>query len=263
MIQDCQMEYEECPPPPSLDGLVKAFWSLRAGDHPRAWLEYVATPDGSVEIVCRDRGESTWHRPQPKAFAAGLTTCPARLCLRGDATFRAVRLWPWTWHMLGGTRCGDFLDDWILLLVGSTPGKIADKLGDDGAVGRLIRDAVVSVQHSAAIRTVGLAILQSSSVAEIVERTGLAPRSLQRWARVYIGMPLRTYLRLLRFQHALADVQHCSATLAESALLSGYADQPHMARSFRELAGEPAVRARARAVGPFLKRSSAAIGGDE
>lgn len=247
------MDYHERAPSPRLEGLVKASWHLAAGDDANAWVEHFATPDGSIEIVRRDRGESKWHRAQPRTFAAGLTTSPARLQMRGDAIFLAVRLWPWTWHALGGEPCHGFIDDWIALSPASRCRDIADNLEDENAVEQLILDALSASPDTAAVQTIGRAILRSSSVAEVCKRTGLSHRSLQRWSRVHIGVPMRSYLRLLRFQSALADVQGSTDTLAQSAAVSGYADQAHMARSFRELAGAPALHARSHAVGPFLK----------
>jgi transcriptional regulator GlxA family with amidase domain len=91
----------------------------------------------------------------------------------------------------------------------------------------------------------------------VVARTGLSHRSLQRWAALHIGMPLRTYLRLLRFQSTLSDIQHGSESIGQAAATHGYADQAHMARSFRELAGQPPLLTRSRAVGPFLERDQA------
>lgn len=247
------MDYRESAPSPRLEGLVKASWRLAAGNDAETWVEHFATPDGSIEIIRRDRGESKWHRAQPQSFAAGLTTSPARLQMRGDATFLAVRLWPWTWRALGGEPCHGFIDDWTELSPASRCREIADNLEDDDAVEQLILDAVSASPEAAAIETIGRAILHSSSVAEVCKRTGLSHRSLQRWSRLHIGLPMRSYLRLLRFQSALVEVQGSADTLSQSAAVSGYADQAHMARSFRELAGAPALHVRSHALGPFLK----------
>lgn len=247
------MHYDEEPPSAALEGLIKAFWHLEVGKDRYDWHENDATPDGSVEIIRRTRGASCWGGAQPPVFAAGLTTRPARLKIRGDSAFMAVRLWPWTWRMLGAPPCAEFTDGWIPLLPRSKHRSIADSLEDQDAVEALILDAVAQAANGPAVHAVGRAILQSSSVADVGTRTGLSHRSLQRWAEAYIGLPLRTYLRLIRFQSALADIRSGSETLAESAATNGYADQAHMARSFRELAGKPALVTRSKAVGPFLE----------
>jgi transcriptional regulator GlxA family with amidase domain len=65
-------------------------------------------------------------------------------------------------------------------------------------------------------------------------------------------VPPRTYLRALRFQQTFAGLARSGDSLADHAAAHGFADQAHMAREFRALAGQPASRARRRAQPPFL-----------
>jgi transcriptional regulator GlxA family with amidase domain len=88
-------------------------------------------------------------------------------------------------------------------------------------------------------------------VEEIGRATGMRPRTLQRWFARNVGLPPRHYLRLLRFHKAFAQVPE-QPSLAAHAAAQGYADQAHMARDFRALAGVPATEARKSAKGPFL-----------
>lgn len=81
--------------------------------------------------------------------------------------------------------------------------------------------------------------------------TSMNPRALQRWFARHVGMPPRRYLKLLRFQGAFETLAG-EASLAGHAAAQGFADQAHMARAFRDLAGVPAGTARRRARGPFL-----------
>ena len=67
-----------------------------------------------------------------------------------------------------------------------------------------------------------------------------------------VCQPPRHYLRLLRFQKAFEQVPG-AVSLADHAAASGFADQAHMARNFREMAGVPAKQARQKARGPFLR----------
>jgi len=80
---------------------------------------------------------------------------------------------------------------------------------------------------------------------------GMSPRALQRWFARNVGIAPRHYLRLLRFQKAFEQVPD-AASLADHAAALGFADQAHMARAFREMAGVPAKQARRTARGPFL-----------
>jgi len=235
------MDYAELPLPPALDGLVAAIWTLAASEP--GWVEHEATPDGCVELIHRSAGRSEWRRDQPEFFATGLSPHPIRFGFSGDARFTAIKLWPWAWRALGGAPCPGFADDWVAV-------------APDSPLAALLRGDPVAnlVQALAGIDPPPLAraILASSSVAEISAATGLPHRRLQRIFARELGLAPRTYLRLLRFREALQDVQQGGDNLADTAAARGYADQAHMARDFRELAGMPPSGARIRAKGPFL-----------
>ncbi|WP_342251008.1 AraC family transcriptional regulator [Sphingomonas sp. OTU376] len=235
------MDYAELPLPPALDGLVASVWTLAASQP--GWVEHEATPDGCIELIHRYAGRSTWRRDQPGYFATGLSPHPIRFGFSGDARFTAIKLWPWAWHTLGGAPCPGFADDWIALAPGSTLAALLEG------------DPVANLARALAGTTpppLARAILASRGVGEITARTGLPPRQLQRIFARELGMAPRTYLRLLRFRAALRDVQQAGDNLADTAAARGYADQAHMARDFRELAGVPPSGARTRARGPFL-----------
>lgn len=237
------MDYAEHPLPASLDGLVAAIWTARVPDGGPEWIELEAVPDGCIELIRRDGGRSIWRREQPALFATGLATTTAKLRLGADTCFLGIKLWPWAWHALGGARCADFADDWI-----EAPGFDALIRGDATAVINRLTTAFTTIEPP----PLAHAVPGAGSVAEIADRAGLSHRQLQRIFARETGMPPRSYLRLLRFRQALADVQTHANTLADTAAAGGYADQAHMAREFRALAGLPPSAARARAKGPFI-----------
>lgn len=239
------MDYAELPLPAALDGLVAAVWTAAVGDAGE-WIEHEAVPDGNVELIRRHSGRSIWRREQPALFATGLCTAPVKLRLGAGARFTGIKLWPWAWHALGGAPCGGFADDWIAI-AGDSPLAALLPEDDGEVVGRLAK-ALAEVPVS----PVGAALLAGVGVAGVARRAGLSHRQLQRrFARDY-GMPPRAYLRLLRLREALIGMQTSPATLAETAAAQGYADQAHMARDFRQLAGIPPREVRARARGPFV-----------
>ncbi|OSZ64264.1 hypothetical protein CAP40_16425 [Sphingomonas sp. IBVSS2] len=235
------MDYAELPLPPALAGLAAAVWTLAASQP--GWVEHEATPDGCVELIRRHAGRSEWRRGQPEYFATGLSDRPIRFGFSGDARFTAIKLWPWAWHALGGAPCPGFADDWIAI----APDSPLAALLEGDPVANLAR-ALAGI----APPPLAIAILASDSVAAISTRTGLPHRRLQRIFARELGLAPRTYLRLLRFREALQDVQQGADTLAGTAAARGYADQAHMARDFRALAGMPPSDARTRARGPFL-----------
>jgi AraC-like DNA-binding protein len=70
----------------------------------------------------------------------------------------------------------------------------------------------------------------------IADRVGLSTRQLQRRSTAAFGYGAKTLARILRMQHALAFVR-AGARPADSAARAGYADQSHLARDVKDMAG--------------------------
>jgi hypothetical protein len=232
------MDYREHAPAPALAGLIKTFWTLEGEGPAEAWVEQQAIPDGCVEIIRRFAGRSRWNGDQPETFAVGLADAPESFAISGGARFAGVRLWPWAWPLVGAIPLAEMRGRWL-----PWHGPAADLLPDFDAVERLFAGAD-------ALAAIGRAIIDAQSVDEM-RAAGMSPRALQRWFARHVGMPPRRYLRLLRFHKAFEAVGS-ETPLAAHAADHGFADQAHMARAFREIAGVPAKQARRSAKGPFL-----------
>ncbi|WP_077060176.1 DUF6597 domain-containing transcriptional factor [Streptomyces sp. MP131-18] len=119
--------------------------------------------------------------------------------------------------------------------------RLAAAPGGAGAVleaiaeGRLRRAA----DPGGAWRPAVLAALRSGrGVAETAERLGLSERQLRRRSLSAFGYGPKTLARVLRMQRAL-DLARNGTPLAATAVLAGYADQAHLAREVKGLAGAP------------------------
>ena len=73
-------------------------------------------------------------------------------------------------------------------------------------------------------------------IAVMAERLSISPRQLHRRCLPAVGYGPRRLARIMRFQRALAKVR-CGVPLAQVAAGSGYADQAHLSREVRVLAG--------------------------
>ncbi|MER5609823.1 helix-turn-helix transcriptional regulator [Micromonospora tulbaghiae] len=80
-----------------------------------------------------------------------------------------------------------------------------------------------------------------ATVAATAAEVGLGERALHRRSRALFGYGPKTLARILRMRRAL-DLARTGAPLAEVAVRSGYADQAHLTREVRELAGVPPTR---------------------
>lgn len=78
----------------------------------------------------------------------------------------------------------------------------------------------------------------TDQVAMVVARSGCSHRHFVALFRDAVGLSPKRYCRVLRFRRALQLVAgHRTSVLAQIALESGYSDQAHFQREFRELAG--------------------------
>ncbi|GAA4602182.1 AraC family transcriptional regulator [Actinoallomurus liliacearum] len=98
------------------------------------------------------------------------------------------------------------------------------------------------------------------SVATMAEETGVTRRCLEMRFAEQIGLPPKTIARLLRFERAARLLTaSASPAPAQVAAVCGYADQAHLSREFRRLAGRTPTGLRAEhAAAITLRRSHGA-----
>lgn len=88
------------------------------------------------------------------------------------------------------------------------------------------------------LRRVVAALEAGRPVAVTADELGLGARQLHRKSLAAFGYGPKTLARVLRLQRALALARN-GVPYAETAARTGYADQAHLARDVRELAGLP------------------------
>jgi AraC-like DNA-binding protein len=89
------------------------------------------------------------------------------------------------------------------------------------------------------------------SLSELAKNVGLSESRLMHAFTESVGIPLRPYLAWLRVQRAVVAIAR-GAPLSESAQHAGFADAPHMTRTFRKMLGlTPSEIQRAILASPF------------
>ncbi|MGW7263863.1 helix-turn-helix domain-containing protein [Streptomyces sp. NPDC054842] len=88
------------------------------------------------------------------------------------------------------------------------------------------------------VREIVAALRAGRSVAAAADGLGLGARQLHRCSLAAFGYGPKTLARVLRLQRALALARD-GVPFAETAARCGFADQAHLARDVRELAGMP------------------------
>lgn len=62
-------------------------------------------------------------------------------------------------------------------------------------------------------------------------------RQLNRLFKQYMGIPIKSFARIVRLNHALRLMQHPAASLAQTAELAAYFDQAHFIHDFKAICG--------------------------
>ncbi|MGD9987773.1 helix-turn-helix domain-containing protein [Pseudonocardia sp.] len=253
-------------PPPALRPFVDLVSGYRMsatppGTHqgvPGAHLTFLFCLEGDVEVL-----EMPGPGRGPGRFdvlVAGLHDRPAVLAQGPAQTGVQLRL---TWRgarMLFGVPAaalaGDVVD--LRALLGARAGRLLERLAGeptwaarfallDGALARLA--AAGDERGTAPAPEVGRAwdLLVASGgttrIGELAGEVGWSRRHLANRFTAELGVGPKAAARVIRFERACDLLRsRRRPTLADVAATCGYADQPHLARDFRDLAGVTATR---------------------
>jgi AraC-like DNA-binding protein len=217
--------YEEFAPPPGLEAQVACIW-VGGGGATRV------LPDACVDIVWT-RGRLVVAGPATRPDLAPATPGQGRCGVRFRVGMAGSALGVPASELLDrvvplaeiwgtdGRRLEDRVaaaDRGLEVLVAGVAARIADARDD------LVRQAVVRLRGG------------ESSVERLARTSALSERQLRRRFEHGVGYGPRTLRRVLRFQRFLALAPD-GGSLARLAADAGYADQAHLARDCRRLAG--------------------------
>jgi AraC-like DNA-binding protein len=226
-------------PSPPLRAHIDGYWSLIV-DHPP--VEVRVVPDGLVDVVFDLRAR--------EVFVSGPRDDPATFRHDQPARLFGVGLRPGTTLALLGVRASTLSMSWQPL---------ADVVGDAAApLAQLIADAATERDRLAIADAFFLARIFATSaepriaraIAEIVDSDGSAEldavvraagasaRNLGRLFDDWVGLSHKRFARVVRLQAAMRRLQEePSLSLAMLAAELGFADQAHLTREVRVLAG--------------------------
>lgn len=194
------------------DGCLDLIWSSRAG-------LFVAGPDSVARLTAPER----------------------------DETFVALRLPPGLGPAVLGVAAHELTDRRVpLSSVWPSAGELEARLAAaaDPAAAAALLDATAAVRLARrggpdpVAAPAARLLAAGASVATVAAQVGLSERQFHRRARDLYGYGPKTLARILRLRRALALVDR-GWPAARAAFDAGYADQPHLAREVRALAGVP------------------------
>jgi AraC-like DNA-binding protein len=218
------MSYEERPS--AIAGAT--VWS-KVADGGDAWI----LPDGCMDLIWDGRA----------LFVAGPDTQPILTSAVAGTPYTAIRFAPGTGPSVVGVPADQLRDQRVPLEQLWAPADVARVVeqlhaSDDlalvleAASAARLRNAPPDPLLAEVVRLVD----EGRPIAEVADTVGLSDRQLHRRSLVAFGYGPKVLARILRLQRALAlrrDGRSFSAAAAEA----GYADQAHLAREVRALAG--------------------------
>lgn len=238
-------DYVETAPAATLSRRVACVWTRRTPtDTTRT---YRIVPDGCADIIWND---GSLH-------VAGPDTGPVLTPLAPGTRLVGLRFSPGAAPSVLGVPAWELRDSRVDLeaLWGAAARRLAMRLTgcpDSASVaaelqravsGRLRDDADPLMAAIVDALSTSVNPSESFSVPALATRLGYSERQLRRRCLTAFGYGPTTLRRILRFQRAvtLARSGRC-AGYAELAAVLGYADQAHLARDVRDLAGVPLRR---------------------
>ena len=236
--------YREWAPPPALRSVLACVWTSQdpispavpdAAAPPRSTL---VLPDGCTDII--------WQHGRG-AFVAGPDTGPVPVPPLPGSVLVGVRFRPGAGGDLLGLPLSELRDRRVdladlrpelarALPADLDPGQVATRLT------RLTGQLADTNHPDLAVRhACGLLASPAARAEDVAEHVGLSPRQLRRRCEAAVSYGPKLLQRVLRFRRfvSLVDATGGAADLAEAAVTSGYADQPHLTRESVQLAGLP------------------------
>jgi AraC-like DNA-binding protein len=195
-------------------------------------------PDGSADIIWRDDGHAV------TTFTAGPDT-EAQLAPLGEGSrMVGIRFAPGAADSVLGIPLDAVCDQRVPLeeLWGGAADELAERVAlsdqPEVALATAVQDRISEAPDptAAAIARQLEFAAGPGIVSGVADEVGVSERQLQRRCRTAFGYGPKTLHRVLRFQRALR-LARGGGRLADVAAVAGYADQAHMARDTRRLAG--------------------------
>jgi AraC-like DNA-binding protein len=228
--------YRERRPPVEVAGHVATTWRREVPATAAATVRVV--PDGCADIM--------WLRQDSTVttLVAGPDSHVQLIPLRPGSQMAGLRFAPGAASAVLGLPLDELRNQRIPL--SDVWGAVADELAEQAAMTtepELVLAAAarrrITDPPDRVVSAIARALEHASgprAVARLADELGLSERQLHRRCLVAFGYGPKTLQQVLRFQRALR-LARAGGRLAEVAVAAGYADQAHLARTTRQLAG--------------------------
>jgi len=247
------MFYERISPSPALNDLIECYWVIE--DESEEIHQQKIIPDGFPEIIFhygdpyKINISGKWNI-QSRALLAGQIKNHFFLENTGATGMIGIKLKPYTLTELFFLEMDEYTDSVVDLnvILKEEFGELSEKMISESpfsnkidAANSFFEKLIPEVETSQKIRESVNLILRSNasiSVAEIAKSVNVSERQLERLFKKYVGLSPKFYSRIIRFSYIFEFVQQENAQWSEVAQLTGFYDQSHFIKNFKEFTGE-------------------------
>ncbi len=248
------MIYRECFPSPSLQFFIDRYWSVEYDGSADAPVEPVL-PDGCPEIVFNlaDRFQRipTFGNVETQASAIVSGQIRSRLLIRptGCVKLFGVRFRPHSAEGFLGVAMSSLTDHIVPLesVVGGFSGELESRIATAQTFEARVAVVETALESRSSNGDASIAARLTETIAdsggrmsvkELVDRTGIGERRMERMFDKYVGVSPKVFSRIVRFRGVVRSIETAdSFGLLDTALRFGYFDQSHMIHEFNEFAG--------------------------
>ncbi len=248
------MIYERALASDSLNDLIDCYWVVENED--TEIFPQKIIPDGYPEIIFhygdayRINISGTWEM-QSKKLLAGQISNHFMLENTGASGMFGIKFKPYALSRLFGIDMSLFTDKVVDLdtVLADEFSELGNSLLEDHSFEEKIRMSnefftdlkLPPDEQDKAVQEIVEHIIQENglkSVSELSASLDIHERKLGRIFNRYIGVSPKFYSRIVRFAYIFSVVQEKKMTWGEIAQMSGFFDQSHFIKNFREFTGE-------------------------
>jgi len=247
--------YLQRTPGSNLSHVVKSFWTIDSENDNTVRRQKII-PDGYPEIIFhykdpyRTNIDGHWQT-QEKNLLAGQIRNYFFLENTGYSGMFAIKFQPGALRKLFGIKMSEITDD-VIPINNELMSKMlpipeiacnADSFDDKvDAIGKVLIDLAVTSSGKDSKGDIAVKLILEKkgliTIGEVLDQIHYSERSLERYFKEYIGLSPKFYCRIIRFAHLFEHVQNHSPNLTSLGYLTGYYDQSHFIKNFKEFTGE-------------------------
>lgn len=251
------MHYFEAAPSPRLKPFIKCYWALEDDGSADSPPEPVI-PDGCPEIVFNLADKFKRHKHdgeierQPGSILVGQMRKHVTLQPTGKIMLFGIRFYPAGAYPFCGFAFSELTDRIESLdnIWGKTADRFEQRLNEASDFGERVRIANLELEMRLLdnvpdenLATIASGLIEKKgglgSISELSYFFGISERQLERKFDEQIGLSPKMFSRIVRFQGVLRALKgNKNLNLLDLAIATGYYDQSHFIKEFKDFSGQ-------------------------